>query len=116
MLILLMDTAGFMKQCNASNASYLFQPDKLNAEYDLGDKTIQCGRRADAFKLWLAWKVGAAASRDSATALQCPVCLSSPSGRLQLQAEGCCANQHQWAAACPLQQHAVCCPTDAASF
>ncbi len=66
MLTLLLDTAGFMKQCNASNASYLFQPDKLNAEYDLGDKTIQCGRRADAFKLWLAWKVGPAASRNSA--------------------------------------------------
>ena len=66
MLIPLIEAAGFMKQCNASNASYLFQPDKLNAEYDLGDKTIQCGRRADAFKLWLAWKVGPAASRHSA--------------------------------------------------
>jgi hypothetical protein len=49
--------AGLLQQSNASNASYLFQPDKLNQEYDLGDKTIQCGRRADAFKLWLAWKV-----------------------------------------------------------
>ena len=48
---------GLLQQSNASNASYLFQPDKLNQEYDLGDKTIQCGRRADAFKLWLAWKV-----------------------------------------------------------
>ena len=46
-----------LKQTNASGAAYLFQPDKLNAEYDLGDKTIQCGRRPDAFKLWLAWKV-----------------------------------------------------------
>lgn len=27
------------------------------ARQDLGDKTIQCGRRADAFKLWLTWKV-----------------------------------------------------------
>lgn len=49
--------AGLLQQSNASNATYLFQPDKLNKEYDLGDKTIQCGRRADAFKLWLAWKV-----------------------------------------------------------
>ena len=49
--------AGLLQQSNASNATYLFQPDKLNREYDLGDKTIQCGRRADAFKLWLAWKV-----------------------------------------------------------
>lgn len=52
-----MFAAGLLQQSNASNASYLFQPDKLNQEYDLGDKTIQCGRRADAFKLWLAWKV-----------------------------------------------------------
>ena len=49
--------ADILKQTNASGAAYLFQPDKLNAEYDLGDKTIQCGRRPDAFKLWLAWKV-----------------------------------------------------------
>lgn len=49
--------AGILKQTNASGAAYLFQPDKLNAEYDLGDKTIQCGRRPDAYKLWLAWKV-----------------------------------------------------------
>lgn len=49
--------AGLLQKYNASNATYLFQPDKLNMEYDLGDKTIQCGRRADAFKLWLTWKV-----------------------------------------------------------
>ena len=79
-----MVTAGFMKQCNASKASYLFQPDKLNAEYDLGDKTIQCGRRADAFKLWLAWKVGAAASRNS----RCPLFLSCLSSMLHLEAWG----------------------------
>lgn len=30
----------------------------MHARQDLGDKTIQCGRRADAFKLWLTWKVG----------------------------------------------------------
>ena len=41
---------------NASNAAYLFQPDKNFVEYDLGDRSIQCGRKADAFKLWLAWK------------------------------------------------------------
>ena len=41
--------ADILKQTNASGAAYLFQPDKLNAEYDLGDKTIQCGRRPDAF-------------------------------------------------------------------
>ena len=48
---------GILQSTNASGAAYLFQPDKLHAEFDLGDKTIQCGRRPDAYKLWLAWKV-----------------------------------------------------------
>ena len=55
--VLLLKCSGLLQKYNASNATYLFQPDKLNVEYDLGDKTIQCGRRADAFKLWLTWKV-----------------------------------------------------------
>lgn len=45
-----------LKKCNGTSASYLFQPDKLYAEYDIGDKTIQCGRKPDAYKLWLVWK------------------------------------------------------------
>ncbi len=24
--------------------------------YDIGDKSVQCGRKVDAFKLWLMWK------------------------------------------------------------
>jgi len=47
---------GALREANASSAAYLFQPDKLYTEMDLGDRSIQCGRRADAFKLWLAWK------------------------------------------------------------
>jgi len=47
---------GSLQESNSTKAAYLFQPDKLYGEYDLGDKTIQCGRRADAFKLWFAWK------------------------------------------------------------
>ncbi len=42
--------------CFAGHADYLFQPDKLNAEYDSGDRTFQCARRIDVLKLWLAWK------------------------------------------------------------
>jgi len=42
--------------CFALHADYLFQPDKLNAEYDSGDRTFQCARRVDVLKLWLAWK------------------------------------------------------------
>lgn len=44
-----------LKACNGMNAPYLFQPDKLNCELDLGDMTIQCGRRNDCLKLWMAW-------------------------------------------------------------
>ena len=39
------------------SAPYLFQPDRFyDVSYDTGDKTIQCGRKVDAFKLWLMWK------------------------------------------------------------
>ncbi len=55
--VFLTQHADILRRTNAGGAAYLFQPDKLHAEYDLGDKTIQCGRRPDAFKLWLAWKV-----------------------------------------------------------
>lgn len=45
-----------LASCFAGQADYLFQPDKLNAEYDSGDRTFQCARRIDVLKLWLAWK------------------------------------------------------------
>ena len=45
-----------LAECFASKADYLFQPDKLHAEYDSGDRTFQCARRIDVLKLWLAWK------------------------------------------------------------
>mmetsp|Transcript_115637 Transcript_115637/g.332096 ORF Transcript_115637/g.332096 Transcript_115637/m.332096 type:complete len:539 (+) Transcript_115637:108-1724(+) len=47
---------GLLTKTNGAKAAYLFQPDKLHASLDIGDKTIQCGRKADAFKLWLMWK------------------------------------------------------------
>ena len=37
--------AGLLQAANATSAAYLFQPDKLNAALDIGDKTIMCGRR-----------------------------------------------------------------------
>jgi len=56
--------------CFAGKADYLFQPDKLYADYDSGDRTFQCARRIDVLKLWLAWKhhgdVGFAARIDHA--------------------------------------------------
>jgi hypothetical protein len=45
-------------EAHATNATYLFQKDKFYdaSNYDTGDKHIQCGRRADVFKIWLMWK------------------------------------------------------------
>ena len=54
---LLVKDSDALNTCNKMEANYLFQPDKhYDITYDTGDKTIQCGRRPDAFKLWLAWK------------------------------------------------------------
>lgn len=47
---------GKLMECNKTSAAYLFQPDKLYADLDIADKTFQCGRLPDSFKLWLAWK------------------------------------------------------------
>ncbi|XP_007422897.1 acidic amino acid decarboxylase GADL1 [Python bivittatus] len=48
---------GLLKRCYSANASYLFQQDKFyDISYDTGDKSIQCSRRADAFKFWMTWK------------------------------------------------------------
>lgn len=48
---------GLLQACNELCANYLFQPDKqYDVTYDTGDKTIQCGRHVDVFKLWLMWK------------------------------------------------------------
>jgi len=49
---------GLLAQCNSAHANYLFQQDKCSYDvsYDTGDKSIQCGRLNDAFKMWLIWK------------------------------------------------------------
>ncbi len=48
---------GLLQECNQLCAEYLFQPDKhYDVSYDTGDKSIQCGRHVDVFKLWLMWK------------------------------------------------------------
>ncbi len=44
-------------RANQMLAGYLFQQDKhYETSLDTGDKTIQCGRHVDIFKLWLGWK------------------------------------------------------------
>lgn len=48
---------GLLEACHEYNADYLFQPDKFyDVSYDIGDKTVQCGRKPDVLKLWLQWK------------------------------------------------------------
>jgi glutamate decarboxylase len=59
--------------CFATGADYLFQPDKEHGEFDSGDRTFQCARRIDVFKLWLTWKArgdaGFAARIDHSVAM-----------------------------------------------
>ncbi|XP_060806034.1 acidic amino acid decarboxylase GADL1 [Amyelois transitella] len=48
---------GLLHEANSAAANYLFQQDKFyDVSYDTGDKSIQCGRKIDAFKLWTMWK------------------------------------------------------------
>ena len=46
-----------LHEANSASASYLFQQDKFyDVSYDTGDKSVQCGRKTDAFKLWFMLK------------------------------------------------------------
>lgn len=45
-----------LQACNACNEDYLFHEHEQK-DYDLGERTLNCGRRVDAFKLWVSWKV-----------------------------------------------------------
>lgn len=48
---------GLLDQANSASATYLFQQDKFyDVSYDTGDKSIQCGRKVDAFKFWFQLK------------------------------------------------------------
>jgi len=49
--------ATLLKEAHSAKARYLFQQDKIyDVTYDSGDKSVQCGRKIDAFKLWVQWK------------------------------------------------------------
>lgn len=42
-----------LPHCNSTEAKYLFQQDKFyDVSYDTGNKSVQCGRKIDAFKFW----------------------------------------------------------------
>lgn len=48
---------GLLHEANCAAATYLFQQDKFyDVTYDTGDKSVQCGRKVDAFKLWFMLK------------------------------------------------------------
>ncbi len=51
--VLLVREKGLLTKSFAQDASYLFQSGE--DEYDFGTRSIQCGRRNDALKLWCAW-------------------------------------------------------------
>ena len=52
---LLMRERGRLEATNAMNADYLFHEGN-DTRYDLGDRSLQCGRRVDSLKLWLSWR------------------------------------------------------------
>lgn len=43
-------------RCSSNAADYLYQPDRPNAEHDVGDRYGGCGRRGDGFKFWMLCK------------------------------------------------------------
>jgi glutamate/tyrosine decarboxylase-like PLP-dependent enzyme len=51
----LMRQKGRLVATNGMNADYLFHGD-AEESIDLGDMTLQCGRRVDALKLWFSWQ------------------------------------------------------------
>ncbi|MEM7360336.1 MAG: aminotransferase class V-fold PLP-dependent enzyme [Pseudomonadota bacterium] len=54
--VILVKHKGALKECTAGGGGdYLFHADQ-NAQFNLGERSLQCGRRADALKVWLSWK------------------------------------------------------------
>ncbi|NES84671.1 MAG: PLP-dependent decarboxylase [Moorea sp. SIO2B7] len=43
------------KACSGGGTDYLFHDDESNS-YNLGQMSLQCGRKVDSLKLWLCWK------------------------------------------------------------
>ncbi len=53
--VILTRQKGHLYRCNSMKADYLFHP-TADVQYDVGDQTLQCGRRVDTLKLFLSWK------------------------------------------------------------
>ena len=54
-VILVKEAGALLECCSGGGGEYLFHNDD-NKEFNLGERSIQCGRRADALKVWLSWK------------------------------------------------------------
>ena len=54
-VILVKKKGTLLKTCSAAGTEYLFHSDN-GPLHDLGRMSLQCARRVDALKLWLAWK------------------------------------------------------------
>lgn len=54
-VIIVRDKDRLFKNLTDKNDSYLYH-DTENGNCDLGKKSIQCGKRIDSLKLWMAWK------------------------------------------------------------
>ena len=53
--ILVKEKGRLSEACSGGGSDYLFHDDE-NDVYNLGTKSLQCGRRVDSLKLWLCWK------------------------------------------------------------
>lgn len=54
--VIIVREPGLLHQCNAVHAEYLYHADNDAPDLNTGEMSIQCGRRVDALKVWLAWK------------------------------------------------------------
>ena len=54
-VFLVKDKSVLLKNLTDLNTDYIFHDNDI-ANYNLGKQSMQCGRRVDALKLWLAWK------------------------------------------------------------
>ena len=54
-LLMVNNKKNALRKANTSGADYLFHETEYS-KYDIGDKTLSCGRRPDGLKLWLSAK------------------------------------------------------------
>lgn len=54
-MLLVNDKGNILKKTNTSGAEYLFHESEYS-RYDIGDKTLSCGRKGDGLKIWLSIK------------------------------------------------------------